>query len=106
MVIAMNDIVNVTAKDMDRYRALVADIDGMSDLEKEEAIGIVVNMMRAFVDAAWGVHPEQLVLKNASIGSSQNHGEDDRIPALGTAMTVDLHDEGALTKNRKTDFAP
>ena len=65
-----------------------------------------VTRLEAFVDAAWGVHPEQLVLKNASIGSSQNHSEDDRMFALGTAMTVDLHDEGALTKNKKTDFAP
>jgi hypothetical protein len=106
MVIAMNDIVNVTAKDMDRYRALVADIDGMSHQQKEEAILIVVNMMQAFVDAAWGVHPEQLALKNANIDSSQQVSEDDRISALGTAMTVDLKDEGAIIKNKNADFAP
>jgi hypothetical protein len=53
MVIGMNVVVDVTSAEMERYRALVADIEGMSDPQKDDAIMIVVNMMQAFVDAAW-----------------------------------------------------
>lgn len=35
MVIVMNVVVSVTAAEMERYRAIVADIDGMSDSQKK-----------------------------------------------------------------------
>ena len=44
MVIVMNVVVSVTSAEMERYRAIVADIDGMSDSQKEEAIMIVINI--------------------------------------------------------------
>jgi hypothetical protein len=110
MVIVMNEIVGISSAEFDQYRALVADIEGMTDQQKEEAILIVVNMMKAFVDAAWGVHPEQLAIENRNIRPSQNGGEGDKILLLGTAMTVDLSSrnerEGAITDNRNGDFAP
>lgn len=110
MVIVMNEIVGISTDEFDQYRALVADIEGMTDQQKEEAILIVVNMMKAFVDAAWGVHPEQLAIENRNIRSSQNDGERGMILLLGKSMTVDLGSQnerdGAITKNLNEDFAP
>lgn len=110
MVIVMNEIVGISSAEFDQYRALVADIEGMTDQQKEEAILIVVNMMKAFVDAAWGVHPEQLAIGNRNIRSSQNDGERGMILLLGKSMTVDLgapnERDGAITKNLNEDFAP
>lgn len=110
MVIVMNEIIGISSAEFDQYRALVADIEGMTDQQKEEAILIVVNMMKAFVDAAWGVHPEQLAIENRNISASQNAGEGGKIMLLGKAMTVDLgalnERDGAITQNKNKDFAP
>ena len=66
--------------------------------------------MKAFVDAAWGVHPEQLAIENRNIHSSQNDRERGMILLLGKSMTVDLGSQnerdGAITKNLNEDFAP
>ena len=110
MVIVMNEIVGISSAEFDQYRALVADIEGITEQQKEEAILIVVNMMKAFVDAAWGVHPEQLAVGNRNISASQKVGESGKILLLGTAMTVDLgapiERDGAITQNKNEDFAP
>ena len=106
MVIVMNEIVGISSAEFDQYRALVADIEGMTDQQKDDAILVVVSMMQAFVDAAWGVHPEQLARRAGKIDSSQNAGEDGKIELLGNAMTVDLEHDGAITKNKNTDLAP
>jgi hypothetical protein len=106
MVIVMNEIVGISSAEFDQYRALVADIEGMTDQQKDDAILVVVSMMQAFVDAAWGVHPEQLARRVREIDSSQNTGEDGKIELLGTAMTVDLKLEGAITENKNTELAP
>ena len=103
MVIVMNEIVGISSAEFDHYRALVADVEGMTDQQKEDAILIVVSMMQAFVDAAWGVHPEQLARRVREIDSSQNAGEDGMIGLLGNATTVDLEYEGAITENKNTD---
>ena len=102
MVIGMNVVVDVTSAEMERYRALVADIEGMSDAQKDDAIMIVVNMMQAFVDAAWGQHPVQQI----ELQSSHGGGVCDKIPALGNAKPVDLASEGAITKNENEGLAP
>jgi hypothetical protein len=102
MVIGMNVVVDVTSAEMERYRALVADIEGMSDAQKDDAIMIVVNMMQAFVDAAWGQHPVQQI----ELQSSHRRGACDKIPALGNAKPVDLGCEGAITKNENEGLAP
>lgn len=102
MVIGMNVVVSVTSAEMERYRAIVADIDGMSDSQKEEAIMIVINMMQAFVDAAWGQHPvQQIELQSSHSGSACG-----KIAALGNANPVDLASEGAITKNKNKELAP
>ncbi len=102
MVIVMNVVVSVTSAEMERYRAIVADIDGMSDSQKEEAIIIVINMMQAFVDAAWGQHPVQQI----EFQSSHGGGGCGKIAALGNAKPVDLVSEGAITKNKNKELAP
>lgn len=102
MVIGMNVVVDVTSAEMERYRALVADIEGMSDAQKDDAIMIVVNMMQAFVDAAWGQHPVQQI----ELQSSHRRGVCGKIPALGNAKPVDLGCEGAITKNENEELAP
>lgn len=102
MVIVMNVVVSVTSAEMERYRAIVADIDGMSDSQKEEAIMIVINMMQAFVDAAWGQHPVQQV----ELQSSHAGGACGKIAALGNSKPVDLASEGAITKNKNKELAP
>jgi hypothetical protein len=102
MVIGMNVVVSITSAEMERYRAIVADIDGMSESQKEEAIIIVVNMMQAFVDAAWGQHPVQQI----ELQSSHGGGVCDKIQALGDAKLVDLAREGAITKNENKELAP
>ncbi len=110
MVIVMNEIVGISSAEFDQYRALVADIEGMTEQQKDEAILVVVNMMKAFVDAAWGVHPEQLAIENRNISASQKAGASGKILLLGTAMTVDpcshSEREGAITKTKNEDFAP
>lgn len=106
MVIAMNDIVNVTAKDMDRYRALVADIDGMSESQRDEVIKIVLLMMQASIDIAWGVHPVQLARMIADQSASQTRQDHARLQALGNAKPVDLANEGAITPNKNEELAP
>lgn len=68
----MNMIVNVTSADLDRYRKIVAGIEGMDDAQKEEAIHVVYNMMQSFVDAAWGTHPVQLAVQETEQKPSRN----------------------------------
>ena len=102
MVIVMNVVVDVTSAEMERYRALVADIEGMSDSQKDEAIMIVVNMMQAFVDAAWGQHTVQMV----ELHSSHSGSVCGKISALGNAKPVDLASEGAITKIDNEELAP
>ena len=110
MVIVMNEIVGVPTAEFDQLRALVADIEGMTDQQKEEAIRDVVNIAEAYAAASWGVHPEQLAIQNRKIDSSQNTCEDGKIKLLGKSMTVDLGSQnerdGAITKNLNEDFAP
>ena len=110
MVIVMNETVGISSAEFEQYRALVADIEGMTDQQKDEAILIVVNMMKAFVDAAWGVHPEQLAIEHRNISASQNGREGGKILLLGKAMTVDLGSQnermGAIIKTENEDFAP
>ncbi len=68
----MNMIVNVPTADLDRYREIVADIKGLDDAQKEEAIHVVFNMMQSFVDAAWGAHPVQLAVQEIERKPSRN----------------------------------
>lgn len=114
MVIAMKTVVTVEPEKLAHYRSLVADIDGLSDLQKDEIIHIVVNMMQAFVDAAWGQHPIQLALSHRDDLSSQSQQNNDSFNTLGKpingAMTVDLcaivAREGAITQKQKEEYAP
>ena len=69
----MNMIVNVSTADLDRYRKIVADIKGLDDVQKEEAIHVVFNMMQSFVDAAWGAHEN--LLASVSQHQRQKNGE-------------------------------
>jgi hypothetical protein len=102
MVIVMNAIVGITEAELKEYRALVADIEGMSDAEKEEAIRIVDQMMQESVAAAWRQHPVQ----QAALHASKAKGFHDMFNALGSAKPVDLVSEGAITKTRYKEPAP
>lgn len=62
MVITMAKMVEISASDLERYRALVANID-LSETQKDEVISIIRQMMIAFVDQAFGVDPTQLAVK-------------------------------------------
>ncbi|MCZ8195722.1 MAG: hypothetical protein O9253_01500 [Aquidulcibacter sp.] len=114
MVIVMNAIVTVEPEKLAHYRSLVADIEGLSDLQRDEIIYIVVNMMQAFVDAAWGQHPIQLALSQRDDLASQKRSFCDSFNALGEpecgAMDVDLcaidAPEGAITQSQKEEYAP
>jgi hypothetical protein len=106
MVIVMNAIVSVSSSELERYRALVADMEGLTDAQKDEAIEIVVGMMQAFVDAAWGQHPVQLAQMAAGEWPSQSVGFCDSLSALGKAKPIDLVSEGANTQNKKEECAP
>ena len=87
---------------------------GCTDLQKDEIIHIVVNMMQAFVDAAWGQHPIQLALAQRDDLSSQRQPSCDSFNTLGepnnSTMTVDLcaidKPKGAITQNHKKEYAP
>jgi hypothetical protein len=114
MVIVMKAIVTVEPEKLAQYRTLVADIDGLSDLQKDEIIHIVVNMMQAFVDAAWGQHPIQLALAQRDDLPFQRQPSCDSFNTLGEpnngAMTVDLcaidKPKGAITQKQKEEYAP
>lgn len=106
MVIVMNEIVGVTPADLERYRTIVAGIEGMTEAEKDEAIRVVVSIMQAFVDAAWGKHPAQLAAEKGAQDSSQESCDNANMKSLGTALLVDLSNEGAITKKDNRDNAP
>jgi hypothetical protein len=106
MVIVMNEIVGIKAEELERYRAIVAGIEGMTDAEKDEAIQVVINIMQAFVDAAWGVHPAQVAVKKRVLDSSQGQREDGKLKPLGTAMQFDLGHEGTITNYKETEIVP
>jgi hypothetical protein len=114
MVIVMKTIVTVEPEKLAHYRTLVADIDGLSDLQKDEIIHIVVNMMHAFVDAAWGQHPIQLAVSKRDDLSFQNGQLCGKFKMLGEpsdgAMNVDLGalgaPKGAITQKQKEEYAP
>ena len=106
MVIVMNEIIGVKPADLERYRSIVASIEGMTEAEKDEAIRAVVSIMQAFVDAAWGGHPAQLAFEKKEQDSSQDQGRDGNVNPLGNALLVDLSHEGAITKTDKPENAP
>ncbi len=114
MVVEMKTFVTVEPERLNQYRSMVADIEGLSDLQKDEIIHIVVNMMQAFVDAAWGQHPIQMALSKRDDLSSQRQSSCDSFNTLGEPntgpMTVDLCAidalEGAITQNPTKEHAP
>jgi hypothetical protein len=114
MVIVMKTVVTVEPEKLAHYRALVADIEGLSDLQKDDIIHIVVNMMQAFVDAAWGQHPIQLALAQRDDLPSQKQPSCDSFNVLGEpnngTMIVDLcaidKPKGAITQKQKEEYAP
>jgi hypothetical protein len=114
MVIVMKAVVTVEPEKLAHYRSLVADIEGLSDTQKDEIIHIVVNMMQAFVDAAWGQHPIQLAIAKRDDLSFQRGQICDTVDVLGeptiAAMTVDLGaidaPKGAITQKQKEEYAP
>ena len=69
MVIDMGRPLDISEEDWARYRGLIKDID-MSDEQKDEVILIVRNIMKVFVDQAFGLDPVQLSLASqAKLGS-------------------------------------
>lgn len=69
MVVPMSRPTDILPEDWARYRGLIKDID-MSDEQKDEVILIVRNMMKVFVDQAFGLDPVQLSLSSqAKLGS-------------------------------------
>jgi hypothetical protein len=114
MVVVMKTVVTVNPERLNHYRSLVADIDGLSDDARDEIISIIVNMMQAFVDAAWGRHPIQLALAERDDFASQCDKICDSFEALGEPttlpMTFDLDSpsepKGAITLTTKEEYAP
>lgn len=70
MVISMSRPIDISPEDWARYRAVIKDID-MSDEQKDEVILIVGEMMKVFVDQAFGLDSVQLSLASKSKLSSQ-----------------------------------
>ena len=69
MVVSMSRQ-DISQEDWARYRAVIKDID-MSDEQKDEVILIVGEIMRVFVDQAFGLDPVQLSLASQAKLRSQ-----------------------------------
>lgn len=88
MVVSMSRPIDISPEDWARYRGLIKDID-MSDEQKDEVILIVRNIMKVFVDQAFGLDPVQLSLSSQAKRGSQiatssanvPSSEDDQIPS-------------------------
>jgi len=70
MVVSMSRPIDISPEDWARYRGLIKDID-MSDEQKDEVILIVRNIMKVFVDQAFGLDPVQLSLASQANSGSQ-----------------------------------
>jgi hypothetical protein len=73
MVVSMSRPIDISPEDWARYRGLIKDID-MSDEQKDEVILIVRNIMKVFVDQAFGLDPVQLSLASQAKLRSQESG--------------------------------
>lgn len=102
----MNMIVNVTSADLDRYRKIIAGIEGMDDTQKEEAIHVVYNMMQSFVDAAWGTHPVQLAVQEIEQNPSRNTCEYGSVLPLNEANETRPLEASADTTEPDEEPAP
>lgn len=70
MVIYMSRPIDISPEDWARYRAVIKDID-MSDEQKDEVILIIGEIMKVFVDQAFGLDSVQLSLASQAKLSSQ-----------------------------------
>tara|TARA_R110002020_G_scaffold412249_2_gene621871 strand:- start:31 stop:339 length:309 start_codon:yes stop_codon:yes gene_type:complete len=102
----MNMIVNATSADLDRYRKIVAGIEGLDDTQKEEAIHIVFNMMQSFVDAAWGTHPVQLAVQETEQKPSRNASNYGSVLPLNEANETRPLEASANTTKSDEEPAP
>lgn len=97
-------------ENLESYRELVADIDGFSASEKDEAIKIIFNNINAVIEHSWGIHAAQLALHEKFKIASQKAFEYDSIASLANAEPVDLKIEGAILtsaqSNQKEDYTP
>ncbi|HEV2818265.1 MAG TPA: hypothetical protein VGW40_13715 [Allosphingosinicella sp.] len=69
----MSRPLDISPEDWARYRGLIKNID-MSDDQKDEVILIVRNIMKVFVDQAFGLDPVQLSLASQAKLLSQRGG--------------------------------
>lgn len=102
----MNMITNLSSADLDRYRKIVAGIDGMDDGQKEEAIHVVYTMMQSFVDAAWGTHTVQIACQETARKTSRNAAEYGSVAPLGKAKAKRSKSGGANTKKPDEEPTP
>jgi hypothetical protein len=79
MVISMSRPIDISPEDWARYRRLIKDID-MSDEQKDEVILIVRNIMKVFVDQAFGLDPVQLSLSSQAKRGSQLAADSANVP--------------------------
>lgn len=80
MVISMSRPIDISPEDWARYRGLIKDID-MSDEQKDEVILIVRNIMKVFVDQAFGLDPVQLSLSSQAKRGSQMKTSSANVPS-------------------------
>jgi hypothetical protein len=87
----LNDIFNANG---DKYRALVADLDGFDATRKDDVIKILLTISELFVDNAFGLGAVDLAIKaRDKISSQESIGYD-------TILPLTLH-EPALPIERK-----
>lgn len=61
--------INIEADKLEKYRDLIAGLD-IEDPRKDEMIEIIVNIMQAFVDNAFGIGGSQLALAKGQLSTS------------------------------------
>lgn len=90
----METLQEIFERNKDHYRGIVADMDGFSAYEKDEAITIIFNTLHSIIEQVWGVHPVQLALYDKFKNASQNMPKYDSLTCLAKAEPVDLKIEG------------
>jgi len=66
---------DLTAEDLARYRTIIGGIE-MSDEQKDEVILIVRDIMKSFVQQAFGLDPTSLAMKGELTNSFQDASSD------------------------------
>lgn len=106
----METLNEIFERNKNAYREIVADIDGFSASEKDEAIKIIFFNLQAFIEHAWGNHSVQLALYEKLKVASQKAFQYDSMTPLANAEPVDLKIEGAFVSSAqsisKEDFTP